>query len=380
MVIFAVMKFPFIFLLFTVLSLPLFSQLTKVDYYNNIDNAIYTYSKSKANAPFDSVVSFVNEHFSTQPDRVRAYYTWIALNISYDVEYLNSLNYMQLFSLNNLSSAGQKASTVFSSKKAVCEGYANLMEEFCKASGISCFMVPGYVKLPTGEIPELMHAWNVLRVDSAWVLMDVTWASGYLDQNNTYKKRFTNAYFATRPATFIKDHFPLDPMWQLLKYPYTLTEFKADTFSLNNKVPYNYPDSLKQYAKQSEKDQELINVQRYARYHPENTLFTKNLDIYYNNLMADELNTGNLYHIDFLDIAKNKLSKQPTKKEWTKAKKALDSADVFYKRAETILKAYTAKSAEYRQVFASMQSSIADNRKNIATGYDYLKKIKPYCR
>jgi hypothetical protein len=60
--------------------LSLNAQVTRVDHYNIIDNKVFTFSKQKPDAPFDTITAFVNTNFQTQEDRARAYYTWIALS------------------------------------------------------------------------------------------------------------------------------------------------------------------------------------------------------------------------------------------------------------------------------------------------------------
>ncbi len=354
------------------------AQITKEDYFNSIDNKIFTYSKQKPDANFDSVVAYVNKTMTLPSDKIRAYYTWIALNISYNTSHLKDLNLFQTFNINTVSSSGQKPDEVFTTKKAVCEGYSNLMVKFCKASSIPCFTVCGYVKMDGGEIPKLMHAWNVVKIDTAWSLIDVTWSSGYLNANYEYVKRFSNAYFAPKAEVFINDHFPLDTQWQLLSFPYTKHEFEVDSFSQKNKVLFNFRDSLNVYQTKTENQQIELNYQHYYKYEPSNELYAKNLDVYYNNQYAYKLNIGGLYHSDFMSIAEKKLSVLPTLPDWKKAKAALDSADLYYKKTEERLKLYKAKTTEYQLVFENMQKAIIENRKNVKINNVYLKKLKPF--
>lgn len=355
-----------------------FSQLTKEDYYNRIDNKIFTYSKKNSKAPFDSVLHFVNQSFPALPDRARAYYTWIALNISYDVTHLNNLNLFQTFNVTNVSSSGQNPDEVLSTQKAVCEGFSNLMSKFCNASGIPCYTVCGYVKTPEGEIPKLMHAWNVLKPDTEWILMDVTWSGGYVNPKQEYVKRFSNFYFATPPKEFIKDHFPLDPMWQLLPYPISKKEFETPEFHLTTKNGFHYKDSLKHYQSLTALEQKELDFTRYYVNEPDNVLFARNLDVWHNNKAADDLNTAIFYQTEFIEIAQQKLAKKPYLADWKKAKMALDSADAFSYRAELRLNDYKPKTEEYALQFNKMKEGIIDNKKVSKHNQEYLKKLKPY--
>jgi len=356
------------------------AQLTRADYYNTIDNKVYSFSKQKPDAPFDTIVSFVNVNFASQEDKARAYYTWTALNIAYDVEHMNEINLIQIFNINTVTSSGQKTADVLKSKKAVCEGYANIMTDFCRASQIPCFTVCGYTKNPDGEIPQILHAWNVLRLDSAWHMLDVTWSSGYVNPTNQFVKRFSNQYFLPRPKVFIKDHFPLDPMWQLLKNPFTKEDFERDSLTISKTPSFNFPDSIRQYRTYSEKEQKKMDFVHYYRADPTNRNHAHNLDVANNNIVADYLNTASVYHSDFIDQATKKLSQKPTLAECKKARINLDSAKVYYIKAEHVLSTTKANTAEYTGIFANMQKAIDESKKNIAQNTEYLNKLQAYLK
>ena len=367
----------FFFLAFQIGFLSHFkAQITKADYYNVIDNKIFTFSKQKPDAPFDTITAFVNTNFQSQEDRARAYYTWIALNISYDVEHMKELDLMQLFSVSGETSANQKGLAVIKNKKAVCEGYSNLMVDLCTASSIPCFMVCGNTKTPSGDIPQILHAWNVLRIDSAWVILDITWSSGYVDLDGKYVKRFSNLYFLPKPKKFIKDHFPLDPMWQLLRNPFTKKDFKNDSLTVSREPLFNFLDSIKVYRAQSKKQRQYFDFLHYYNADPDNRNYAKNLDIFNNNLVVDELNRGIAYQTDFMELNKNKLVKKPTIADCNSAKEMLDSISSCNKRAEAILSKIQARTTEYKPIFASMLFSIITNKNNIKTNYEYLVRLR----
>jgi hypothetical protein len=340
-----------------------------------IDNKIAAFSKEKPDAPFDTITAFVNAVFQTQEEKARAYYKWIALNISYDVEHLNEMNLMQLFSVNS-SSTNQKVADVLKDKKAVCEGYSNLMVAFCTASSIPCFVVCGNTKTPNGDIPEILHAWNVIRIDSAWYELDITWSSGYINSENKYVKRFSNLYFLPKPKKFIKDHFPLDPMWQLLKYPFTKKDFVNDSLEVAHGPAFNFPDSIKVYRAQNAKQRQYLDFLHYYRADPENPKHMKNLDVLHNNLVADEINRGFSYQQDFTDLNKNRLSKKPTLADCSAARYLLDSIRTCNERAQVMLSQIKPLTVEYRENFARMQFSLISNRNALKTNYDYLDKLQ----
>src|SRR6218665_1546563 len=194
--------------------------------YEAVDRKMISYSRSHARN-FDSLVRFVNEKFAADRDKVRAFYTWIALNISYDKDLLDNYKITSGMSLRRLSSMEtQHADTVLKYGRGVCEGFSLLMNKFCADCSITSRMVIGPTRTEDGDVTDqMLHAWNAVKVDTAWYLLDVTWSNGYVNQMNQYIKKFSDHYFFTPPAGFGESHWPLDPMWQLLNYPVTKTAF-----------------------------------------------------------------------------------------------------------------------------------------------------------
>lgn len=373
-------RFRFLFLVIIFCGFSVHAQVTKADYYNTIDNKIFKFSKEKPDAILDTIILFVNTTFQTSEDRARAYYTWIALNISYDVEHMNEMLLIKAFSINSISSSNQKASDVLMNRKAVCEGYSNLMNELCKGSSIPCFLVCGYTKTPSGDIPDILHAWNVLRIDSAWTMLDITWSSGYVNPMNKYVKRFSNKYFLPKPKNFIKDHLPIDPMWQLLKNPFTKKDFENDSLIMSNSPSFNFPDSLYAYRILPEKKRQYVDFLHYYRAEPNNQQYARNLDVLNNNLIVDKLNVGVFYQTDFVELAQKKLSKKPTLSDCKKGRSMLDSAQLYYIKAQNILITTKANTVEYSEAFVSMKKTIDDNCKNLKINYDYLNKLQRYLK
>jgi transglutaminase/protease-like cytokinesis protein 3 len=68
------------------------------------------------------------------------------------------------------------------------------------------------------------HAWNAVRLDGRWYLIDVTWDSGFLD-GSAFTKKYRSDYLFTLPEAFGIDHFPDDERWQLVPKPIARGEF-----------------------------------------------------------------------------------------------------------------------------------------------------------
>jgi transglutaminase/protease-like cytokinesis protein 3 len=208
--------------------------------YQKIDSLVIQFSERKDLTP-DSVIGFVNTEFLSDSDKVRAYYKWISYNIEYDVDLMKAMAEGEETDRNS-----QDADTVFAKRLGVCEGYAKLMKKLCAGSNILCEVVPGYSKSSENEtVMDLYHAWNAVKINDAWHLLDVTWSNNYLADDGEYMKEFTGNYFLPEPEKFVKDHLPLDPMWQLLDVPVTKNGFFENT---GEHIPgYSYKDSLATY-------------------------------------------------------------------------------------------------------------------------------------
>jgi hypothetical protein len=142
-------------------------------------------------------------------DKYRAIFSWIAKNISYDVKGLNN---------PNLDTSPEN---VISKGKSICQGYANLFQALCDASGMPCKTIPGWTKNMPSKIGKpfdkvTTHAWNVIQMKRHWYSCDVTWAAGAIDESGKgFKKEFNDFYFCTPSSIFFLNHYPEDSKWFL---------------------------------------------------------------------------------------------------------------------------------------------------------------------
>jgi len=191
-----------------------------------------------AAAPKNMELANLAEYLSVKPkndlEKARVIYAWIAHNIQYDVKAY----------LSEATSEDQQATAVLRRKKAVCEGFSNLFLALATAMKLEAVKIIGYAKgfsYQKGQrFSETNHAWNAVKIDGDWKLIDATWGSGYVVEVNKKlmaKKELEDYWFCTDPNEFIFSHFSEDPTWQLRATPITLQQYE--------KIPGLYPPFFK---------------------------------------------------------------------------------------------------------------------------------------
>ncbi len=147
--------------------------LTHVDEYIN---SLNTYDTS-------NLAVLITKPFKTELEKARAIFMWLNKNIKYDYDGL----------ANNKFTV--EVPDVLRKRVAVCDGYSRLFYYLCSGAGITSEYLHGLT--PLG-----LHAWNAVRIDKKWYLIDATWGQ---------------RYFLMKPDIFFQDHFPLGiNKWTLL--------------------------------------------------------------------------------------------------------------------------------------------------------------------
>jgi len=173
------------------------------DAYGTQDTARYLTPRSQIEpvlvARSDAIVSGI----SGDMEKLRAIHSWVAENIFYDYEMLETGN-------RTVTAIG-----TYNLRRSICEGYSNLTAALCQAAGIPARVVHGFA-LGVGSDENVMdvwniyntylqnndlntittrmrgitgHAWNEAFVDGRWVILDTTW-----DSNNDFSKRPNGTY------------------------------------------------------------------------------------------------------------------------------------------------------------------------------------------
>ncbi|XP_021371016.1 uncharacterized protein LOC110461716 isoform X2 [Mizuhopecten yessoensis] len=103
--------------------------------------------------------------------------------------------------------------------------YAQLYIDLCKATGVKCEKIDGYVKnkdfLPgnTVQTSKCQHTWNAIYLDGQYRFVDPAYGA-------RREKFFMDHYFLTSPDEFILSHFPKDKKWHLMNNPISLEVFE----------------------------------------------------------------------------------------------------------------------------------------------------------
>jgi transglutaminase-like putative cysteine protease len=151
-----------------------------------------------------------------EPDpflRVKALHDWVADRLSYDVAALRAKEM-----------PSQEAAEVFKRRTAVCAGYSSLLAALGHAIGEQIVVVSGDARQPGQEIDGRGHAWNAVKIDERWYLIDATWDGGG-GNGDTWTKSYSTDYFLTPPEIFIARHFPSSADWQLIDPPLSRGDF-----------------------------------------------------------------------------------------------------------------------------------------------------------
>ncbi|HSJ09010.1 MAG TPA: transglutaminase domain-containing protein [Longimicrobiales bacterium] len=156
---------------------------------------------------------------TTDLERARAIYGWIATNVTYDVaSYLAG------------GHGDHSPEAVYRTRSAVCDGYANLFIRLAREMRIEAHKVPGYAKgfdHTTGKsTTKNNHAWVAFRIGRDWHLADPTWGAGHVSSDLQFVPAFTWWYFDVQPELLILSHYPEDRRWQRLGKALTRREFE----------------------------------------------------------------------------------------------------------------------------------------------------------
>jgi hypothetical protein len=202
------------------------------------------------------LTSLLTKDLSSDVEKFRAIFKWIANNISYDIvlyDEKKKKEYQFKYKKRKLEKwkkgfDKRLLKRLIIGKESICSGYSSLLETMCGFAGITCEVISGYGRneLDRMGYGVIDHAWNAVFINNKWYLSDPTWAAGYVNEDfNQFRKRFNKNYFLADPFFFALDHYPKNPDWLLLTDKPTLKYFlnspyKGEGF-ITNKLNHYKP-------------------------------------------------------------------------------------------------------------------------------------------
>jgi hypothetical protein len=284
-------RLKFIFL-FTLTTQIIFAQKATVNEFSAIDKKALQLPDSLTRTT-SLIASYITSNFSTDKDKSRAIFIWVASNIQYDID--------NMFAINFYEKKEDKISKPLRTRKGICENYASLFTDICLKSGLKSVVVEGYTK-QNGFTDYIPHAWSAALIDSSWFLFDPTWGSGYVNGGKFFRK-INNDYYQASPASLIKTHIPFDYLWQFLNYPVTNQEFYEGKTQQNKTKPwFNFKDSIQVYEKQSDIDQLISSARRIEKNGVKNSMVFDRLQHLKLEIENDrQTKTINLYNSAVVD-------------------------------------------------------------------------------
>ncbi|MCY7327008.1 MAG: hypothetical protein LH618_00500 [Saprospiraceae bacterium] len=189
--------------------------------YASVDSIARTIKKSGYSTP-DALAKALCKNLKTDRDKARAIFTWVAENMRYDFKAIGregpSADTQEEY-------RDKRAKEAYKKGRGVCMDYALVYKKMAEAVGLECAYVTGNSK---GSVRGgwADHAWNAVKINGQWQLLDATWGSGYGEGNNEFHQAFLPGHFLPLPRIFALTHFPDDEKWQLLDKPIDKKEFK----------------------------------------------------------------------------------------------------------------------------------------------------------
>lgn len=202
--------------------------------FSKVDSIIKTYPKF---SKVEDLANKISTDFTSDSDKIRASFYWIATNIRYNLkEYYKPTQRRYSFYYSSEEDKKQKLQTLvdnlviktFISKKGVCEEYAQSLKKIYDLLEIESTVIKGYVRNNANEIGKIRHntnhAWNAVKLNNEWIILDATWAAGY-ELNRKWVKEFDNYYYNIPKEKIFKTHFPEETIWVLRFGRMTKEEF-----------------------------------------------------------------------------------------------------------------------------------------------------------
>ena len=236
-----------------------------------------------------SFSAFLKTRFTSDNDILKAVYFWVAKSITYDAENMYKISFEE--------NPAELIARTFRTRKAICQGYAELFNDLCHRTGVKSYVVHGFTK-QEGEVRNSGHAWIVANVSNEWYGIDPTWGSGYVHDGRFFRS-FTLDYFMVPPEIFILSHMPFDPMWQCMDHPVSLQDFYFGKSALKEEGDiFKYADSINRFEHLPAITQNQVILSRIEENGIRNTVFRDYADFLKQSIENERLAKVYQYHME----------------------------------------------------------------------------------
>ena len=188
---------------------------------NLVDQALSVLPKRAYTSKADMLTAMLNakNQFSlSQVESAYMIYKWEYQNMQYDCYNFN----------RDHSKIDYTEDGTYNKGKGVCDGFAKLFVTMANNLGVEAYRVVGYSKgagYVPGKLPEQSdHAWNAIKLNGNYYLLDVTWGIGSCN-GDSYIAKLKDSYFCSKPEAFIRTHLPVEPKYQLVYPTINLQQF-----------------------------------------------------------------------------------------------------------------------------------------------------------
>lgn len=343
--------------------------------YHMVDSVMQAIPKSQTNYTKD-VAAYINAHFTTESEKVRAAFIFTAATFEYDVPNMYAINFYE--------TEQEKIDKIMKLRKGICANYAAVFHDICQKCGITSYVIGGYTR-QNGQTGDLAHAWCAAVIDGEHFIFDPTWGSGYVN-GKQFTRRINNEFFMCKPAAIIESHLPFDPMWQMLHYPVTAEEFAEGNTKIDKTKPFfSYPDSIAAHEKLSHLQQYEDEARRIEQNGVKTTITFNYLAMLRRNIeVAKQAELVSNYNeavsgfnacIKNLNNFINYRNKQftPTKPD-AAIQAMIDTVETGMATVESKINSVKGKDARIDEMIGPFMENFADAGKTLAEHKEFVKK------
>ena len=174
-------------------------------------------AKQADESDFKTLANFLVSKAKGDKEKAWCIYRWVTDRIAYNVEGFLTKN-----------PGDNSVETVLKTRLCVCEGYSRMFAKLCEEAGLEATKVTGVArsggKDSSGKPVFESHAWNAVKLDGKWELVDSTFGAGSVDKK-AFVKNFDPMFFMVPAEQMRFTHFPEDSKWQLQEKTITREEF-----------------------------------------------------------------------------------------------------------------------------------------------------------